>query len=102
MSKETVPTVNLRPLNDYVLIKPKKEEKTASGLHLVKSAHDPPVEGVVVAVGPGRMLENGNRVKPEVEVGSKVVYAKHVGTEIEVDGVKYQMMKEDCILAVTV
>lgn len=92
---------NLRPLNDNVLVKPnKQEERTPGGLIRIETAHEPPVEGVVVAVGPGRLLENGKRSKPEVEAGVTVLYAKFAGTDVELDGIKYKMLKEDMILAI--
>ena len=71
----------LKPLSDHVLVKPlSKEEKTEGGIYLPDTAKEKPQEGEVIAVGPGRMLDNGSRVAPEVKVGDKVIYAKYGGT----------------------
>ena len=92
----------LKPLEDYVVIKPiVQEEKTSSGIYLPDTAHkDKPQTGNVVAIGAGRLLENGQRVASELEVGQTVVFAKYAGSELEFDGVDYVVMKERDILAI--
>ena len=90
----------LKPLSDHVLVKPlSKEEKTEGGIYLPDTAKEKPQEGEVIAVGPGRMLENGNRVAPEVKVGDKVIYAKYGGTEVKIGDEEYLIMRESDILA---
>jgi len=91
----------LRPIGDNVLVKPSsKEEKTQGGIILPDTAKEKPQEGEVIAVGPGRLLENGTRVQPEVKVGDRVIFAKYGGTEVKVDDVEYLILKEENILAV--
>lgn len=91
----------LKPLGDHVLVKPlSKEEKTEGGIYLPDTAKEKPQEGEVIAVGPGRLLDNGTRVQPEVKVGDKVVYAKYGGTEIKIGDVEYLIMRESDILAI--
>ncbi|NPV28957.1 MAG: co-chaperone GroES [Firmicutes bacterium] len=91
----------LRPLGDHVVVKPlSREEKTEGGIILPDTAKEKPQEGEVIAVGPGRLLENGTRVQPEVKVGDRVVYAKYGGTEVKIEGVEYLIMRESDILAV--
>lgn len=91
----------IRPLGDHVLVKPlSKEEKTEGGIILPDTAKEKPQEGEVLAVGPGRLLENGTRVQPEVKVGDKVIYSKYGGTEIKIDGVEHLIMRESDILAI--
>lgn len=91
----------LRPIGANVLVKPSsKEEKTQGGIILPDTAKEKPQEGEVVAVGPGKLLENGTRVQPEVKVGDRVIYKKYGGTEIKVDDVEYLILDEDSILAV--
>ncbi|NLU44017.1 MAG: co-chaperone GroES [Acholeplasmataceae bacterium] len=92
----------LKPLEDYVVIKPiVQEEKTSSGIYLPDTAHkDKPQTGNVVAIGAGRLLDNGQRVASELEVGQTVVFAKYAGSELEFDGVDYVVMKERDILAI--
>jgi len=92
----------LKPLEEYVVIKPiVQEEKTSSGIYLPDTAHkDKPQTGTVVAIGAGRLLENGQRVDSELEVGETVVFAKYAGSELQFDGVDYVVMKERDILAI--
>jgi chaperonin GroES len=92
----------LKPLEEYVVIKPiVQEEKTSSGIYLPDTAHkDKPQTGNVVAIGTGRLLENGQRVASELKVGETVVFAKYAGSELEFDGVDYVVMKERDILAI--
>lgn len=91
----------LKPLADRVLVEPfESEEKTASGIVLPDSAKEKPQEGRVIAVGPGRVTENGERVALEVKEGDKVIYSKYSGTEVKHDGKEYLIMRESDILAV--
>ncbi|MGD0622992.1 MAG: co-chaperone GroES [Thermacetogeniaceae bacterium] len=91
----------LKPLGDHVLVKPlSKEEKTQGGIILPDTAKEKPQAGEVIAVGPGRLLENGTRVQPEVKTGDKVIYAKYGGSEIKLDAVEYLILRETDILAI--
>ncbi|MEM7227841.1 MAG: co-chaperone GroES [Planctomycetota bacterium] len=91
----------VKPLEDRVLIKPLKAEgKTASGIFLPESAKEKPQQGKIVAVGPGKLLENGERVKPGVKKGDTVVYGKYAGTEIEIKSDTHIIMRETELLGV--
>jgi len=90
----------LQPLGDRVLVKPiEKEERTKSGIYLPDTAKEKPQEGEVIAVGPGKMYENGKRIPMDLKVGDKVIYAKYGGTEIKVDDVEMMILRESDILA---
>jgi chaperonin GroES len=92
---------SLRPLGDRVVVKAQpQEEKTKSGIVLPDSAKERPQEGTVVAVGPGRTLDNGQKVPVEVKVGDKIIYAKYGGTEVKIEGEEYIILSERDILAV--
>ena len=92
----------LRPLEDHVVVEPVvQEEKTESGIYLPDTAHkDKPQTGKVVAVGTGRLLDNGTRIASEVKVGETVVFAKYSGSEVELDGKDYIILRDGDILAV--
>lgn len=91
----------IKPLGDKVLVKPNTStEKTAGGIVLPDTAKERPQEGEVIAVGPGRVLESGEKVKVNVKVGDVVIYSKYGGTEIKVDGVEYLILDESSLLAV--
>lgn len=93
--------MTVRPMDDRVLVKPiEQEEKTASGLYLPESAKERPVRGKVVAVGPGKRLDNGGRAQPGVKKGDTVVYGKYAGTEVEVKGVEHLILREAELLGV--
>jgi chaperonin GroES len=95
-------SMKLKPLGDRVVVEPvEQEEKTASGIILPETAKEKPQEGVVIAVGPGRRDEAGDRIPMDVEEGDRVLYAKYAGTEVklEVDK-KVLILKESDILAV--
>jgi chaperonin GroES len=93
--------INLKPLADRVIIKPAEaEEKTKGGIILPDTAKEKPIEGTVVAVGPGKGGEDGKVTKPEVKVGDKVLYGKYSGTEVTVDGIEYLIMRESDIFAI--
>jgi chaperonin GroES len=90
----------LQPLADRVLVKPsEKEERTKSGIYLPDTAKEKPQEGEVLAVGPGKMSEDGKRVPLDLKVGDKVIYAKYGGTEIKVDDEDMIILRESDILA---
>ena len=77
--------MSVKPLEDRVLVRPlEAEEKTASGIYLPESAKEKPMQGTVVAMGPGKMLDNGERVEPSIKNGDTVVYSKYAGTEVEI------------------
>jgi len=91
----------LRPLGDRVIVKVlEAEEKTRGGIILPDTAKDRPQEGEVVAVGSGRILENGERVPLEVKVGDRVVFSKYGGTEVKIDDEEYLIIRESDLLAV--
>ena len=92
----------LQPLADRVLVKPiEKEEKTKSGIYLPDTAKEKPQEGEVLAVGPGKMTDDGKRVPLDLKVGDRVIYAKYGGTEIKVDEEDLIILRESDILAKT-
>lgn len=92
-------TVKLSPLADRVLIKPTpKEDVSKGGIILPDTAKEKPQEGQIVAVGPGRLTEDGKRIAMEVKVGEKVLFAKYAGTEIKLDGEEYLIVRESDIL----
>ncbi|MGI9014197.1 MAG: co-chaperone GroES [Phycisphaerales bacterium] len=91
--------MSVKPLEDRILIKPvDPETKTASGIYLPESAKEKPMQGKVVATGPGKLLDNGERVKPAVKKGDTVVYSKYAGTEIEIKNVSHIIMRESELL----
>jgi len=90
----------LQPLADRVLVKPiEKEEKTKSGIYLPDTAKEKPQEGEIIAVGPGKMTDDGKRIPPDLKVGDRVIYAKYGGTEIKVDDEDLIILRESDILA---
>ena len=92
--------VKLQPLADRVVVKPtEQEEKTKSGIYLPDTVKEKPQEGEVVAVGPGRLSEDGKRVAMDVKVGDRVLYAKYGGTEIKVEEEELMILRESDILA---
>lgn len=91
----------LRPLGDRIIIElVEVEEKTASGLVLPDSAKEKPSQGKVVAVGTGRVLDNGTRVELEVKEGDTIIFSKYSGTEVKYEGTEYLILRESDILAV--
>jgi chaperonin GroES len=94
-------TAKLRPLGDRVVIKPTpREEMTKSGIVLPDTAKEKPQEGEIIAVGPGRILDDGKRETMDVKKGEKVLYAKYAGTEFKVDGEELLIVGQKDILAV--
>ncbi len=93
--------MNIKPLADRVVIKPSQaEERTKGGIILPDTAKEKPVVGQVVAVGPGKVTDDGKKIAPEVKVGDKVLYGKYSGTEVNVDGDDYLIMREADIFAI--
>ena len=91
--------MSVKPLEDRVLIKPlEAETKTASGIYLPESAKEKPMQGKVVAVGPGKLLDNGERMKPTVKKGDTVVFGRYAGTEIEIKNISHMIMRESELL----
>lgn len=92
--------VKLNPLADRVVVRPLEEKETKKGgIIIPDTAKEKPQEGEVIAVGPGKFSENGERMEPEVKKGDKVLYGKYAGTEVTVDGNDYLIIKETDILA---
>ena len=93
--------MKIRPLNDRILVKRLEgEEKTAGGIIIPDSAKEKPAEGEVVAVGPGKLNEAGERVAMDVAVGDRVLFSKYGGSEVKLDGEDFLIMREDDILGV--
>lgn len=94
-------SINIKPLEDRIIIKQvEAEQTTASGLVIPDTAKEKPQEGEVLAVGPGRVDDNGNRIPLDVNVGDKVIYSKYGGTEIKYAGGEYLILSARDILAV--
>ena len=92
--------IKIRPLDDRVVVEPiAAEETTAGGIVLPDTAKEKPQRGTVVAVGPGKLLDNGKRGELSVAVGDEVIYGKYGGTDIEVDGDEVKILRESDILA---
>ncbi len=91
----------IKPMDDRVLVKPiEAESKTASGIYLPESAKEKPVRGEVISTGPGKRLDNGNRAQMSVKKGDTVVYGKYAGTEVELKGDKFLILRESELLGV--
>lgn len=93
--------MNVKPLADRVIVRPlEAEEKTSGGIIIPDNAKEKPQRGEVVAVGPGKVSDNGQLVKPEVKKGDKVLYGKYSGTEVTIEKTDYLIMRESDLLAV--
>jgi len=93
--------MKVKPLQDRILIKMvQEEEKTKGGIIIPEAAKEKPAEGIIVAVGDGKILDNGQRVAPQVKVGDKILFGKYSGTEIKVDGEEHLILREDDIFAI--
>ena len=93
----------MRPVGDRVVVRPAaKEEVTKSGIVIPDTAKEKPQEGIVVAVGSGKLLDNGERVALEIKEGDRVLYAKYGGTEFKLDGEEYLVLRESDVLAILV
>lgn len=94
-------TIQVRPLHDRVLIKRIDEEQTTKGgIIIPDSAKERPAQGIVVAVGGGKLLDNGKTAPVDVKVGDRVLFGKYAGSEIKVGGVDHMILREDEILGV--
>ena len=101
MATASANKLQLKPLADRVVLKKlDAEDKTSGGIVLPDTAKEKPQQGEILAVGPGRVDEKGNRTPMEVKVGDKVLFAKYSGTEVKIEGVEYLIMTERDILAV--
>lgn len=96
----TATATKIRPLGDRVVVKIVKEEKTTGGILLPDTAQEKPQTGEVIAVGPGKTLDNGTRQVVDVKVGEKVLFAKYSGTEVKLDGETYLLLAEKDLLGV--
>ena len=93
--------MNIKPLADRVVVKPLEiEEAKVGSIYIPDTAKEKPQEGEIVAVGSGKVSDNGEKVDMEVKVGDKILYGKYSGTEVSVDGVDYLIMRESDILAI--
>ncbi|HHX26844.1 MAG: co-chaperone GroES [Firmicutes bacterium] len=91
----------VKPLEDRVVVKPStEEERTKGGIVLPDTAKERPQEGEVIAVGPGKLLDSGERAPMDVKPGDKVIFAKYGGTEIKIDGEEYMILRQSDILAI--
>jgi len=101
MATATKSKTVLTPLDDRVIVQPDvAEEKTASGIFLPEGAKEKPAQGTIVAVGPGKLTDAGERATPGVKKGDKVIYGKYAGTEVDIDGDQYMIMRESELLGV--
>ncbi|HEV58895.1 MAG TPA: co-chaperone GroES [Phycisphaerales bacterium] len=93
--------MKLKPLDDRVVVKPNEaEEKTAGGIVLPDAAKEKPLQGKVIAVGPGKLLDSGKRGEMSVKKGDTVVFGKYGGSDIEIDGTEYKILRESEILGI--
>jgi chaperonin GroES len=93
--------MNIRPLRDRLIVERLEEEaKTAGGLIIPDTAKEKPQQGIVRAVGKGKVTEDGKVLPMDIKVGDKVLFGKYAGSEIKIDGKEYQIMREDDILGV--
>jgi chaperonin GroES len=93
--------MKIRPLNDRLLVKRLEEiTRTAGGIIIPDSAKEKPAEGEVIAVGPGKLNDKGDRMALQVAVGDRVLFSKYGGTEVKLDGVDYLIMREDDIMGI--
>ncbi len=92
--------MNLKPLSDRIVVKVlEAEEKTASGIVLPDKAKEKPQEGKVMAVGTGKVLDNGTRMEMDIKVGDKIIFSRYAGTEIKVKAEEYLILRQDDVLA---
>jgi len=93
--------MKVRPLHDRLIVKRlEEEEKTKGGIIIPDTAKEKPIEGQVIAVGKGKIKEDGTQIPMEVKKGDRILFAKYAGTEIKIDGEEHLIMKEDDVLAI--
>ena len=93
--------MKIRPLQDRIIVKRMEEEDmTKGGIIIPDSAKEKPMEGKVIAVGKGKILDNGQKTTPDVKAGDKVLFSKYAGTEVKIDGEEHLIMREDDILGI--
>lgn len=91
----------IRPLNDRIIVRRTEEqEQMRGGLYIPDTAKEKPQEGEVIAVGNGKLLDNGTRISIDIKAGDKVLFGKYAGTEIKLDGEEYLILREDDVLGV--
>ena len=101
MATATMTKIAIRPLDDRILVKPNDpEERTSSGIYLPEGAKEKPMIGKVVAVGPGKLADDGSRSKPTVKKGDSVIYGKYAGTEVDLNGIEHKIVRESELLGV--
>ena len=98
--EETTMSVSIRPLADRVLVQPLEGETMKGGIIIPDTAKEKPQQGKIVAVGPGRVGEKGERIAMEVKKGDTVLYGKYAGTEVTIEGKEYLILRESDVLAV--
>ena len=97
----TATDLKVKPLADRVVVKPLEEaEQMRGGLYIPDTAKEKPQQGEIVAVGPGKLTDEGKRVDPELKVGDRVLYGKYSGTEVTIDDGQYLILRESDVLAV--
>jgi chaperonin GroES len=93
--------MKIRPLQDRIIVKRiEEEEKTKSGIIIPDTAKEKPMEGEIIAVGTGKILENGKKQPLEVKAGDRILFGKYAGTEIKIDGIEHLIMREDDVLGI--
>jgi chaperonin GroES len=93
--------MKVKPLRDRIIVKRlEEEEKTKGGIIIPDTAKEKPIEGKVVAVGDGKIKEDGTKIRMEIKKGDRVLFVKYAGTEIKIDGEEHLMMREDDVLAI--
>ena len=93
--------MKVKPLHDRIIVKRlEEEEKTKGGIIIPDTAKEKPIEGKVIAVGDGKIKEDGTKIPMDVKKGDRILFAKYAGTEIKIDGEEHLMMKEDDVLAI--
>jgi chaperonin GroES len=93
--------MKIRPLQDRVIVKRiEEEEKTKGGIIIPDTAKEKPMEGLVIAVGRGKVADDGKLIKPDVKAGDRILFGKYAGSEVKIDGVEHLIMREDDILGI--
>ena len=101
MATATATKTKIKPLDDRVLVKPDEaEERTASGIYLPEGAKEKPMTGKIIAVGPGKLTDDGKRAAMSVKKGDTVIYGKYSGTEVDIEDVEHKILRENELLGV--